>query len=126
LPNLADLLTTKDWVTRCAARLTLDLPAHHRLPDAQGCVARAGSFATHAGTLTATIMNSNIRYKGYEVAPAAQRLPNGLFAANLTIEKTTTSPGQAYSFDALDYFFDEELALAYAFSWGRMWIDNRQ
>jgi hypothetical protein len=72
-------------------------------------------------------MNSNIRYKGYEVAPAAQLLPNGLFAANLTIEKTTTaSHGQAYSFDALDYFFDEEHALAYAFRWGRMWIDNRQ
>ncbi|CAJ4517194.1 Uncharacterised protein [Burkholderia pseudomallei] len=30
-------------------------------------------------------MNRSIRYKGYEVAPAAARLPNGLFAANLTI-----------------------------------------
>lgn len=75
-------------------------------------------------------MNSHIRYKGYEVAPAAQRLPNGLFAANLTIEKTTAnqaaSQGQAYSFDALDYFFDEEHALAYAFRWGRIWIDSRK
>ncbi|MFP3566668.1 transcriptional regulator [Paraburkholderia sp. SIMBA_030] len=75
-------------------------------------------------------MNTHIRYKGYEVAPAARRLPNGLFAANLTIEKTTASQaanqGQAYSFDALDYFFDEEHALAYAFRWGRMWIDSRK
>jgi hypothetical protein len=71
-------------------------------------------------------MNSRIHYKGYEVAPAAQRLPNGLFAANLTIEKTTESRRQAYSFDALDYFFDEEHALAYAFNWARMWVDNHQ
>ncbi|MFM0490419.1 transcriptional regulator, partial [Paraburkholderia graminis] len=41
-------------------------------------------------------MNSHIRYKGYEVAPAAQRLPNGLFAANLTIEKASASHGPAY------------------------------
>ena len=72
-------------------------------------------------------MNRHIRYKGYEVAPAAQRLPNGLFAANLTIEKATAANGgHAYSFDALDYFFDEEHALAYAFRWGRLWIDSHQ
>ena len=73
-----------------------------------------------------THMNRLIRYKGYQVAPAAQRLPNGLFAANLTIEKTTAQTGRAYSFDALDYFFDEEHALAYAFSWGQLWIDHHQ
>lgn len=84
------------------------------------------SSTTHAGNLTATTMNSHLRYKGYEVAPVAQRLPNGLFAANLTIEKTASNHEQAYSFDALDYFFDEEHALAYAFRWGRMWIDNHQ
>ena len=71
-------------------------------------------------------MNSHFRYKGYEVAPTAQRLPNGLFAANLTIGKTAANQEQAYSFDALDYFFDEENALAYAFRWGRMWIDHHQ
>jgi hypothetical protein len=71
--------------------------------------------------------SQHIRYKGYEVAPAAQRLPNGLFAANLTIEKATPASGEhAYSFDALDYFFDEEHALAYAFRWGRLWVDNHQ
>ncbi len=83
-------------------------------------------FLRDAGTIIATTMNRHITYKGYEVAPAAQRLPNGLFAANLTIEKATASHARAYSFDALDYFFDEEHALAYAFRWGRMWIDNRQ
>jgi len=81
---------------------------------------------TQAGTIIATTMNRHIRYKGYEVAPVAQRLPNGLFAANLTIAETTASQGKAYSFDALDYFFDEEHALAYAFRWGRLWIDSHQ
>lgn len=68
-------------------------------------------------------MNRAIHYKGYEVAPAAQRLPNGLYAANLTIGTLT---GRARSFDALDYFFDEEHALAYAFRWARMWIDDQR
>ena len=76
-------------------------------------------FAKYAGTFTATTMNSHIRYKGYEVAPAAQRLPNGLFAANLTIEKASSSRRQSYC-------FDEEHALAYAFRWARMWVDNHQ
>jgi hypothetical protein len=67
-------------------------------------------------------MNRSIRYKGYEVEPAAQPLPNGLYAANLTIG---TQAGSARSFDALDYFFDEEHALAYAFRWARMWIDDQ-
>jgi hypothetical protein len=72
-------------------------------------------------------MTRHIQYKGYEVAPAAQRLPNGLFAANLTIAKATAAnAGRAYSFDALDYFFDEEHALAYASRWGRLWIDSHQ
>ncbi len=83
-------------------------------------------LATDAGIFTATTMNSHFRYKGYEVAPTVQRLPNGLFAANLTIEKASASRSQAYCFDALDYFFDEEHALAYAFRWGRMWVDNQQ
>jgi len=71
-------------------------------------------------------MNSHTRYKGYEVEAATQLLPNGLFAANLTIEESDADNRRAYSFDALDYFFDEEHALAYASDWGRMWIDNRQ
>lgn len=66
---------------------------------------------------------SSIRYKGYDVATAAQQLPNGLYAANLTI---ATQPGHTHSFDALDYFFDEEHALAYAFRWARMWIDDQR
>ena len=71
-------------------------------------------------------MNTHMRYKGYEVAPAAQLLPNGMFAANLTIEETSANNGKAYSFDALDYFFDEEHALDYACRWGRMWVDNHE
>jgi hypothetical protein len=71
-------------------------------------------------------MNRHMYYKGYDVAPAAQLMPNGLFAANLRIEKAAGQKAQAFSFDALDYFFDEEHALAYAFRWGRMWIDSRR
>ncbi len=71
-------------------------------------------------------MNSSIRYKGYEVASTAQQLPNGLFAANLTIEAASSKTGKAYSFDALDYFFDEEHALAYAFRWARVWINEHR
>jgi hypothetical protein len=81
---------------------------------------------TQAGTITGTTMNRLIHYKGYEVASAAQPLPNGLFAANLTIEKATAAPRHAWSFDALDYFFDEEHALAYAFRWARLWIDSHR
>ncbi|MFX1764341.1 transcriptional regulator [Paraburkholderia sp. A1RI-2L] len=91
-------------------------------------------------------MNAPIRYKGYEVAPSAQRLPNGLYAANLTIgplaatqtpshtataSGTEASPSETLrsalvSFDALDYFFDERHALAYACRWARMWIDEQR
>jgi hypothetical protein len=28
--------------------------------------------------------------------------------------------------DALDYFFESDLAIAYAARWARMWIDNRR
>ncbi|ABC34916.1 conserved hypothetical protein [Burkholderia thailandensis E264] len=95
------MLTHKDWFTRTRRLLTLQ------------------SRSTFAKA-----MNRSIRYKGYEVAPAAARLPNGLFAANLTIEKTGPAPARAYSFDAIDFFFDEEHALAYAFRWGRLWVDS--
>ncbi|WEY40889.1 transcriptional regulator [Paraburkholderia sp. SUR17] len=81
-------------------------------------------------------MNRAIQYKGYAVTPVAQRLPNGLFAAGLTIERVAiervatetaaANESDARSFDALDYFFDEEHALAYASRWGRLWIDNRK
>jgi|GEM_PF-352344 len=98
----------------------------------------------------AEAMNAPIRYKGYEVAPSAQRLPNGLYAANLTIGTlpSAQAPSQAatasgapsdtpdarrsaprralVSFDALDYFFDERHALAYACRWARMWIDEQR
>nr|WP_027817015.1 hypothetical protein [Paraburkholderia bannensis] len=92
-------------------------------------------------------MKATIRYKGYEVAPSAQALPNGLYAANLTIgtlgtpgtqlgiQSSTQTPNASnasrpsqkiVSFDALDYFFDERHALAYACRWARMWIDEQR
>ncbi|ALK32889.1 hypothetical protein bpln_2g06270 [Burkholderia plantarii] len=95
------MLRRKDWFRRAAGALTLRTPR----------------FPSHA-------MIRPIRYKGYEMAPAAARQPNGLFAANLTIERTTAGPPRAYSFDAIDFFFDEAHALAYASRWGRIWIDD--
>ncbi|WP_322107112.1 transcriptional regulator [Paraburkholderia sp. J41] len=77
-------------------------------------------------------MNAPLRYKGYEVAPSAQQLPNGLYAANLTIgalpdqRAGNERRGAQHSFDALDYFFDERHALAYACRWARMWIDEQR
>ncbi len=95
---------------------------------------------THQQELEA--MKATIRYKGYEVAPSAQALPNGLYAANLTIgtlgiqsgtqssnvsSASNARPSQKIvSFDALDYFFDERHALAYACRWARMWIDEQR
>ncbi len=99
---------------------------------------------THQQELEA--MKATIRYKGYEVAPSAQALPNGLYAANLTIGTLGTQLGiqsgtqsssvssasnarpsqKIVSFDALDYFFDERHALAYACRWARMWIDEQR
>ena len=67
-----------------------------------------------------------MHYKGYEVAPAAQALPSGLFAANLVIQDEASLQKRAYVFDALDYFFESDLAIAYAARWARMWIDNRR
>jgi hypothetical protein len=55
-----------------------------------------------------------MHYKGYEVAPAAQALPSGLFAANLVIQDEASLQKRAYVFDALDYFFESDLAIAYA------------
>lgn len=93
-------------------------------------------------------MHAPLRYKGYEVAPSAQQLPNGLYAANLTIgplpsdhhadsgansradSRADNGAGTRrvarHSFDALDYFFDERHALAYACRWARMWIDEQR
>jgi len=73
-------------------------------------------------------MNRQVHHKGYAVEAAAQRLQNGLFAANLTIERRVgaSAPSrEPYSFHALDYFHDEQGALEYATRWGMLWIDER-
>ncbi|SDC58981.1 hypothetical protein [Paraburkholderia lycopersici] len=65
-----------------------------------------------------------MQYKGYEVAPSAHALPSGLYAANLTIECDVALHGPSFRFDALDYFFEADHAVAYAWRWARLWIDN--
>jgi hypothetical protein len=67
-----------------------------------------------------------MHYKGFDVAPDAQALSSGLFAANLIIKDEVSLVERAYVFDALDYFFESDLAIAYAARWARMWIDNRR
>ncbi|MDR5741295.1 MULTISPECIES: hypothetical protein [unclassified Caballeronia] len=66
-----------------------------------------------------------MRYKGYDVAPSAHALPSGLYAANLIIENSTSARGASFTFDALDYFFEADHAIAYAARWARLWIDQR-
>ncbi|MCI1044038.1 hypothetical protein HWE05_12445 [Caballeronia zhejiangensis] len=67
----------------------------------------------------------SMQYKGYEVAPSAQAMPSGLYAANLTIEHRRYAHGASFTFDALDYFFERDHAIAYAARWARLWIDQR-
>ena len=66
-----------------------------------------------------------MQYKGYDVAPSAYALPSGLYAANLIIENTTSTRSASFTFDALDYFFEADHAIAYAVRWARLWIDQR-
>ncbi|SAK50347.1 transcriptional regulator [Caballeronia glebae] len=66
-----------------------------------------------------------MRYKGYDVAPTAHALPSGLFAANLIIESSAAASRASFAFDALDYFFEADHAVAYAARWARLWIDQR-
>ncbi|CAG9265683.1 conserved hypothetical protein [Paraburkholderia unamae] len=66
-----------------------------------------------------------MRYKGYNVEPSAHALPSGLYAANLTIENGSPALESSFSFEALDYFFEPDHAIAYASRWARLWIDQR-
>jgi hypothetical protein len=66
-----------------------------------------------------------MRYKGYNVEASAQALPSGLYAASLTIENRSSPLGSSFTFDALDYFFEADHAVAYASRWARLWIDQR-
>ncbi|ALL67381.1 MULTISPECIES: hypothetical protein [Paraburkholderia] len=66
------------------------------------------------------------QYGGYTVRPSAHCLPDGLFSANLLLERNGArrSPNQ-YEFFSLDYFVDEADAVDYARSWACHWIDTR-
>ncbi|GJH08159.1 hypothetical protein CBA19CS11_04995 [Caballeronia novacaledonica] len=59
------------------------------------------------------------------MAPSAHALPSGLYAANLIIESHMSASGASFTFDALDYFFEPDHAIAYAARWARLWIDQR-
>ncbi|WP_321801621.1 hypothetical protein [Caballeronia sp. J97] len=65
-----------------------------------------------------------MRYKGYDVEPSARALPSGLFAANLIIGRGAAPYAASFTFDALDYFFEADHAIAYAWRWARLWIDQ--
>ena len=61
-------------------------------------------------------------HRGYRLTASACLAHGGLLAANLVIEKPNR---ESETFAALDYFFDDELALQYATHWGRIWVDSR-
>jgi hypothetical protein len=62
-----------------------------------------------------------LSYKGYLVAVEAR-----LFAASLTLDPAGAAGHEPVHFDAVDYFFEPDHALAYGARWGRMWIDSRE
>ncbi|WP_408585674.1 hypothetical protein [Paraburkholderia bannensis] len=47
-------------------------------------------------------------------------------ASNVSNASNARPSQKIVSFDALDYFFDERHALAYACRWARMWIDEQR
>jgi hypothetical protein len=67
-----------------------------------------------------------LSYKGYLVAVEARPVFNGLFAASLTLDPAGAAGHEPVHFDAVDYFFEPDHALAYGARWGRMWIDSRE
>lgn len=71
--------------------------------------------------------NSKIsQYNGYKVVAFAHRLPDGLFASNLLLERNCGArKGNCYQFHALDYFKDEAQAIGHSRNWARKWVDNR-
>ncbi|AMM17759.1 MAG: hypothetical protein M3O74_16110 [Pseudomonadota bacterium] len=71
--------------------------------------------------------NSKIsQYHGYKVIAFAHRLPDGLFASNLLLERNSgTGKGNRYQFHALDYFKDEAQAIGHSRKWARNWVDDR-
>lgn len=66
-----------------------------------------------------------LSYKGYHVAVEARPVYNGLFAASLTFDRPDAPRGEPIHFDAIDFFFEPDHALAYGARWGRLWIDAR-
>jgi hypothetical protein len=69
-------------------------------------------------------MNAVLRavHKGYQIIASTGPAHAGLHAANLVIERAGR---EAYTFHALDYFYDEQQAVTYATQWGRLWVDSR-
>jgi hypothetical protein len=62
------------------------------------------------------------RYKGYRLSAHARPANIDLYAADLVIEHSDSSPCH---FRALDYFYTAAEALGYATRWGRIWVDHR-
>ncbi len=71
--------------------------------------------------------NSKIyQYNGYKVVAFAHRLPDGLFASNLLLERNSGhEKGSRYQFHVLDYFKDEAQAIGHSREWARDWVDSR-
>lgn len=61
-------------------------------------------------------------YRGYGLSAHARPANTDLYAADLLIERSGSSPSH---FRALDYFYSAAEALRYATRWGRIWVDHR-
>lgn len=59
-------------------------------------------------------------YRGFELIASSNSGRDGLHAASIRIEKLGYP---ARSFTDLDFFHDDAAALAYAMTWGRIWIE---
>jgi hypothetical protein len=59
-------------------------------------------------------------HRGFRLLASTERAPNGLHAANVSIER---QGGSARTFIDLDYFYNGSEAVEYATIWGRIWID---
>jgi hypothetical protein len=73
------------------------------------------------------MQNSNTQnYNGYKVQPSTHRLPDGSFASNLLLERTSRAgEDMRYQFHVLACFDNEAQALDHSCGWAREWVDSR-
>ena len=74
-------------------------------------------FRFHADAM----LSLRTRYRGFRLTACSHSGDDGLHSASITIEKPSYP---ARSFNDLDFFHDDNDALEYATTWGRIWIET--